>query len=475
MNRHRTSKAAPIFGRSTNRLATRQRVAAEKVAKRKAKTTARRKRQADAAALGDAAPPVKIPRTLENTRVRDDDATRRVTAEEVAADAAADEFAPIYRGEVTPLVVVTTGMGAGKVASHAFASSLLEVVPNSEFLERCALTPTQVLHHAKSVGASDVLLIREDHKKLTSLTHVHLPAGPTAVWRLTSVVPPREIRGHGKALPGRPEVLLNNFSTTLGHRIGRMLGALFGGGVGVSGRARQVVTWHNQRDFVFFRFHRYIFQDGGERVGLQELGPRFTLRLDRLLRGAWGARGMAGLGSPAQRKEAHARARAQARARAARRAAGGGSSSSSSSSDEEEDVEESDEEDEEGVEQANASDEEEEPVGPSDADAGASVDADGDGDGDGDSDGDDSDSDSDSGDDSGSNGKAHGNARRRGHNATGVTRPPPPGGAVGGGTPAAAAASAAPSKPRKSRHRRDPGVEWVRNIRAEKDRRKFFL
>ncbi|KAK1864878.1 hypothetical protein I4F81_007414 [Pyropia yezoensis] len=236
MNRHRTAKSAPINDLSTNRLATRQRVAAD-----------------------------KVPRTLENTRVRDDESTRRVTAEEVAADAAADEFAPVYRGDVTPLVVVTTGMGAGKVASHAFAASLLGVVPNSEFLERRALTPAAVMRHAASVGASDVLLIREDHKKLTSLTHVHLPAGPTAVWRLTSVVPPREIRGHGAALPDRPEVLLNNFSTALGHRVGRMLGALFGGGVGVSGRARQAVTWHNQRDFVFFRFHRYIFKEEGER------------------------------------------------------------------------------------------------------------------------------------------------------------------------------------------------------------------
>ena len=50
------------------------------------------------------------------------------------------------------------------------------------------------------------------------------------------------------------------------------------------------MTFHNQRDFIFVRHHRYIFDEkqrssaaGGKprRVisRLQELGPRFTLRL----------------------------------------------------------------------------------------------------------------------------------------------------------------------------------------------------
>lgn len=75
-----------------------------------------------------------------------------------------------------------------------------------------------------------------------------------------------------------------------------------------------MVTLHNQRDYIFFRMHRYVFKDvevagergrgdrttgatqvgvGGEkagkdigvRVGLQELGPRFTLKLRRVERG----------------------------------------------------------------------------------------------------------------------------------------------------------------------------------------------
>ncbi|KAJ3381896.1 Ribosome production factor 1 [Entophlyctis sp. JEL0112] len=51
-------------------------------------------------------------------------------------------------------------------------------------------------------------------------------------------------------------------------------------------QGRQVATFHNQRDFIFFRRHRYIFKDG-KKVDLQELGPRFTLKLKWLQKGTF--------------------------------------------------------------------------------------------------------------------------------------------------------------------------------------------
>lgn len=50
---------------------------------------------------------------------------------------------------------------------------------------------------------------------------------------------------------------------------------------------RRVCTFHNQRDFIFFRQHRYIFADEGKKVRLQELGPRFTLKLKWVLAGTF--------------------------------------------------------------------------------------------------------------------------------------------------------------------------------------------
>ena len=45
--------------------------------------------------------------------------------------------------------------------------------------------------------------------------------------------------------------MLNNFDTRLGHRVGRMFASLFNQDPAFKGR--RVVTFHNQRDFIFFR------------------------------------------------------------------------------------------------------------------------------------------------------------------------------------------------------------------------------
>jgi hypothetical protein len=52
---------------------------------------------------------------------------------------------------------------------------------------------------------------------------------------------------------------------------------------------RQVVTFHNQRDFIFVRHHRYIYRKENDktRAKLQELGPRFTLKLKWLQEGTF--------------------------------------------------------------------------------------------------------------------------------------------------------------------------------------------
>jgi ribosome production factor 1 len=65
-------------------------------------------------------------------------------------------------------------------------------------------------------------------------------------------------------------------------------------------QGRTVCTFHNQRDFIFFRQHRYIFEGSEESkpkekkstsVRLQELGPRFTLKMKWLLTGPFDVRG----------------------------------------------------------------------------------------------------------------------------------------------------------------------------------------
>lgn len=83
---------------------------------------------------------------------------------------------------------------------------------------------------------------------------IHLPEGPTAYFKLSNFRQGRHIKGHGRPTSHKPEVILNHFTTRLGHTVGRMLAALFPQDPQFVGR--RVVTFHNQRDFIFFRHHR---------------------------------------------------------------------------------------------------------------------------------------------------------------------------------------------------------------------------
>jgi ribosome production factor 1 len=142
----------------------------------------------------------------------------------------------------------------------------------------------KVIEGAVARGFTDIIVINEDKKKPTALVVCHLPHGPTAHFKLSSIRYPKEIINHGRKTSHHPEILLNNFHTRLGQQVGRMINALFPQSPEFVGRS--VVTFHNQRDFIFFRYHRYIFKNA-KKVGLQELGPRFTLKLRWLQQGTF--------------------------------------------------------------------------------------------------------------------------------------------------------------------------------------------
>lgn len=80
-----------------------------------------------------------------------------------------------------------------------------------------------------------------------------------------------------------PELILNNFDSKIGVKVGRLFASLFPQNPEFKGR--RVVTFHNQRDYIFFRHHRYIFTEGYEGVNMQEIGPRFTLRVKKVFAG----------------------------------------------------------------------------------------------------------------------------------------------------------------------------------------------
>lgn len=240
----------------------------------------RRERQRQREELGDEAPPVKVPRTIESSRVYDEDTGQPLTREQVRA--IEDEFTATLNGEVKPKVVITTGVGP-TACSLDFIADWLPVCPDLTYFERKQSSIQAFVDTFAKKGFTDVIIVKEDKEKLSTFSHIHLPAGPTAIYKLSSYVPSKSIPNRGKCTKHTPELILNNFGTQLGVRVGRMLAALFPHYPNFVGR--QAVTFHNQRDFIFFRFHRYIFNEHRDKARLQELGPRFTLKLRALQKG----------------------------------------------------------------------------------------------------------------------------------------------------------------------------------------------
>ncbi|OLL26929.1 Brix domain-containing protein [Neolecta irregularis DAH-3] len=222
-----------------------------------------------------------VPATIESKREYDETMVK-VDADILALEDATDEFASCLNGSITPKMLITTSKDPS-AKLHLFSAELVDCFPNCTYVKRGhRFELEQIAAFASNRSYTDLLIINEDQKKPNGLLLIHLPAGPTAYFRLSSVQPAAEIAGHGRATCHKPELILNNFSTRLGHTVGRFFQSLFP--LLPQFEGRQVVTLHNQRDFIFFRRHRYIFKDT-EKVKLQELGPRFTLKLRRLQRG----------------------------------------------------------------------------------------------------------------------------------------------------------------------------------------------
>ncbi|KAI9137145.1 anticodon-binding protein, partial [Paraphysoderma sedebokerense] len=192
---------------------------------------------------------------------------------ELLNDESIDEFASYFVGGREPKICVTTSM-----------RYFISIFPSAELRKRGTFSIKQISEFCVKRDYTTLIVINEDRKQPNAITMIHLPEGPTACFKLSSIKMCKEIEAHGNPTPHHPELILNNFSTRLGHTIGRFFATLFPPAPEFI--ARQVVTFHNQRDFIFVRRHRYIF-DNREKVRMQELGPRFTLKLQWLQKGVF--------------------------------------------------------------------------------------------------------------------------------------------------------------------------------------------
>lgn len=220
-------------------------------------------------------------------------------------------FLPPDEKSPVPKILVTTSINS---TLHHEAEVLVNLLPNSKYVRRSShryghkFSVREIAAFAAKREYTTLAVLEEDMKKPSGLVVVHLPIGPTFHFTITNWYEGKAIPGHGRPTSHIPELILNNFTTPLGLLTAHLFRSMYPSTPELQGR--QVVTLHNQRDFIFLRKHRYVFRekreteksvvgaDGKEmkgaegiRAGLQELGPRLTLKLRRVDKGIQRASG----------------------------------------------------------------------------------------------------------------------------------------------------------------------------------------
>uniref|UniRef100_A0AAX7VMZ0 Ribosome production factor 1 n=1 Tax=Astatotilapia calliptera TaxID=8154 RepID=A0AAX7VMZ0_ASTCA len=239
--------------------------------KRKQKMQLRKKRRKEREALGDKAPPKEVPKTIENQRVYDE-TTVDPEDEEIAFDEGTDEFSAYFNGLTNPKVLITTS-DRPRGRTVRFCEQLATVIPNAHVYYRRGLALKRIIPQCVARNFTYLMVINEDRQVPNGMVLCHLPDGPTAHFKVSSVRLRKEMKRRGKnPTEHYPEVILNNFTTRLGHTIGRLFAALF----------------PQEPHFVGKYFSTFYTNTCNEKkVGIQELGPRFTLKLRSLQKGTF--------------------------------------------------------------------------------------------------------------------------------------------------------------------------------------------
>ncbi|RMZ70929.1 rna processing factor 1 [Pyrenophora seminiperda CCB06] len=235
-------------------------------------------------------------------------ATSTTTNFELSPEFLKQKFPGIFAPpEQDPQILITTSINS---TLHKEADILTGIFPNSTYIRR-----TQHVHAhkysvkeiagfaaARGYTALVILMQAEHEKKPDGLDIVMLPEGPHFHFSVSNWIEGKKLPRHATDTGHHPELILNQFKTPLGLLTARLFQNLFPEKPEIEGR--QVLTLHNQRDYIFVRRHRYVFRDKREsekpvlgddgkplpgvedvRVGMQEIGPRMTLKLRRIDRG----------------------------------------------------------------------------------------------------------------------------------------------------------------------------------------------
>lgn len=178
-------------------------------------------------------------------------------------------------GLLDPRVCVTTSRDPSSRLKQ-FAKEVKLLIPNATRSNRGNSRVDELMESCKQSEFTDVVVVQETRGEPDGLVVCHLPLGPTAFFSLNNTVMRHDLDPPAAPMSeAYPHILLSNFNTELGKRVGNILKCLF---PIPRPDSKRVVTFSNDNDFISFRHHMYS-KLTHDTVALHEVGPRFEMRL----------------------------------------------------------------------------------------------------------------------------------------------------------------------------------------------------
>jgi len=178
-------------------------------------------------------------------------------------------------GVEDPRVLITTSR---KPSSRLvqFLKELKILIPNATRTNRGNYVIKELVEMAVKYNFTDLVILHEHRGKPDGMIVSHLPTGPTAYFGVSNVVLRHDLKEKLDTMPEEyPHLIFHNFMSDIGDRVADVLKYLF---PVPKLDSKRLVTFVNNEDYIVFRHHTYQKEDY-KTVALQELGPRFVLKL----------------------------------------------------------------------------------------------------------------------------------------------------------------------------------------------------
>ena len=184
-----------------------------------------------------------------------------------------DEYA--LAGSKDPSILITSSRKPSSRLQQ-FLKELKIVIPNTTRINRGNYVIHELVEVATKYNFTDLIILHEHRGNPDGLIISHLPSGPTAYFALSNVVLRHDLRTELDTMPEEyPHLIFHNFQSTFGDRVCDILKFIF---PVPKLESKRVISFINKEDFIIFRHNSYK-KDDYKTVNLNELGPRFVMKL----------------------------------------------------------------------------------------------------------------------------------------------------------------------------------------------------